>query len=298
PSDHVVRHFALGVKRSVGVRDKDFDLLEVTIPFDLHRLHRLFLEDRFEICKTVRALCEIVHLYHCDVLLLSGRPSCMPGILALFRRLLPLPPDRIVPLAGFRAGVWYPFHRDGRIGDPKTTAVVGAMICKVGGARRIPNFNFLAHAYKVYSTVRHLGLIDQNLVLRDADVYYRDVNLDDENYELPEQPFEMRARMILGFRQLASERWPATPLYVLDLSERAKQLLASADRTAPAVIQIALKLDRKKGAGPESFSVASAVTSQGTALNPSRDIVLKLNTLTTVGIGESSYWLDTGSIIR
>ncbi|MDD2769587.1 MAG: virulence factor SrfB, partial [Methylococcus sp.] len=88
------------------------------------------------------------------------------------------------------------------------------------------------------------------------------------------------------------------PLYVLDLSERAKQLLASADRTAPAVIQVALKLDRKKGAGPESFSVASAVTSQGTALNPTRDIVLKLNTLITVGIGESSYWLDTGSIIR
>ncbi|MDF9393507.1 MULTISPECIES: virulence factor SrfB [Methylococcus] len=298
PSEHVVQHFALGVKRSVGAREKDFDLLEVRIPFDLHRLHRLFLEDQFEICKTIRALCEIVHLYHCDVLLLSGRPSCLPGVLALFRRLLPLPPDRIVPLAGFRAGVWYPFHRDGRIGDPKTTAVVGAMICKVGGARRIPNFSFLAHAYRVYSTVRHLGLIDQHLVLRDADVYYHDINLDDENYELSEQPFELRARMILGFRQLASERWPATPLYVLDLSDRAKRLLASADRTEPAVVHVVLKLDRKKGAGPESFSVASAITSQGTALNPARDIVLKLNTLTTVGIGESSYWLDTGSIIR
>lgn len=298
PSDHVIQHFALGVKRAIGTREKDFDLLNVPVSFDLHRLHRYFLEDQFELCKTIRALCEIVYLYHCDVLLLSGRPSCMPGVLALFRRLLPLPPDRIVPLHGYRAGVWYPFHRDGRISDPKTTAVVGAMICKVGGARRIPNFNFLAHAFKVYSTVRHLGLIDQNLVLRTGDVYYRDINLDDENYELPETPFEVRARMILGFRQLTSERWPATPLYVLDLSERAKQILASADRSGPVVIQVALKLDQKKGAGPESFSVASANTSHGTSLNPSKDILLKLNTLTTVGIGESSYWLDTGSIIR
>jgi hypothetical protein len=298
PSQHVIDHFALGVKRAVGPRDIEFDLLEVPIAFDLHRLHRYFLEDQFELCKTIRALCEIVYLYHCDVLLLSGRPSCMPGVLALFRRLLPLPPDRIVPLHGYRAGVWYPFHRDGRISDPKTTAVVGAMICKVGGARRIPNFNFLAHAFKVYSTVRNLGLIDQNLVLRNTDVYYRDINLDDENYELPETPFEVRARMILGFRQLGSERWPATPLYVLDLSDRAKGILATADRSGPAVIEVALKLDQKKGAGPESFGVASAVTSHGTALNPSRDIQLKLNTLTTVGIGESSYWLDTGSIIR
>ncbi|RYU59905.1 virulence factor SrfB [Methylolobus aquaticus] len=298
PSDHVVAHFALGVRRAVGPRDADFDLLAVPVAFDLHRLHRLFLEDQFELCKTIRALCEIVHLYHCDVLLLSGRPSCMPGVLALFRRLLPLPPDRIVPLHGYRAGVWYPFHRDGRISDPKTTAVVGAMICKVGGARRIPNFNFLAHAFKVYSTVRQLGLIDQNLVLRNADVYYRDINLDDEEYELPETPFEVRARMILGFRQLGSERWPATPLYVVDLSDKAKRMLADVDRSAPAVIEVGLKLDQRRGSGPESFGVASAVTSYGTALNPARDVLLKLNTLTTVGIGESSYWLDTGSILR
>ena len=298
PSEHVVDYFALGVKRATGARASDFNLLDVPVAFDLHRLHRLFLEDQFELCKTIRALCEIVYLYRCDVLLLSGRPSCLPGVLALFRRLMPLPPDRIVPLNGYRAGVWYPFHRDGRIGDPKTTAVVGAMICKVGGARRIPNFNFLAHAFKVYSTVRQLGLITQHLVLRDGDVYYRDIDLDDENYELPETPFEVRARMILGFRQLASERWPATPLYVLDPSDRAKGILANADRSEPAVIQVALKLDQKKGKGPERFSVASAITSHGVALSPSRDIQLKLNTLPTVGIGESSYWLDTGSVIR
>jgi hypothetical protein len=29
-----------------------------------------------------------------------------------------------------------------------------------------------------------------------------------------------------------------------------------------------------------------------------RDVILSLNTLNTVGIGDTSYWLDTGSVIR
>ena len=296
PSEHVLDYFAHGVRRALGRAESRFDLLGVPLYIDLYRLHRFFLEDQLEIAKTIRALCEIVYLYDCDVLLLSGRPSRLPGVQSLFRRLLPLPPDRIVPLNGYRAGVWYPFHREGRIVDPKTTAVVGAMICKVGGERRIPNFNFMADAFRVYSTVRYLGLIDQNLVLKDANVYYRDINLDDEDYELPETPFEVRSRMVLGFRQLDSERWPASPLYVMDLSDKAKQMLMRGDRGQPNVVQVALKHERRKGA--ERLGVGSARTTQGSALNPRNDVVLKLNTLITVGLGESSYWLDTGSVIR
>ncbi len=299
PSDHVLDYIAQGVKRATGSAEARFDLLGVSLYIDLYRLHRFFLEDQLEIAKTIGALCEIVYLYDCDVLLLSGRPSRLPGVQALFRRLLPLPPDRIVPLNGYRAGVWYPFHREGRILDPKTTAVVGAMICKVGGERRIPNFNFMANAFKVYSTVRYLGLIDQNLVLKDSDVYYRDINLDDEDYELPEIPFQVRSRMVLGFRQLESERWPASPLYVLDLSDDAKKKLMKGEAGQPNVVEVRLARSKKRGhKGAESFDIAGAEISRGSALNRRRDVVLKLNTLITVGLGESSYWLDTGSVIR
>ncbi len=296
PSEQVIQYFARGVRRESGPGSGELDLTCVPVRKDLNRLHRAFLEDELEICKTVRSLCEIVYLYDCDVLLLSGRPSRLPGIQALFRALLPLPPDRIVPLNGYRTGTWYPFHRDGRVDDPKTTAAVGAMICKVGGGRRIPNFNFLANAFKAYSTVRFIGLTDQNLVIKDADVFYRDVDLDNEDYELPETPFEVRSRMILGFRQLDSERWPATPLYVLDLSEKAKRSLEKADRSGrPLVLKVTLRKDRRRRA--ERFEIAS-VESEGTSLNPRHDLTLRLNTLTTVGVGENSYWLDTGSIVR
>ncbi len=296
PSEQVLGYFARGVRRESGLAG-DFDLLLTPVRLDLGYIHRALLQDELEICKTIRSLCEIVYLYDCDVLLLSGRPSRLPGLQALFRALLPLPPDRIVPLNGYRTGTWYPFHRDGRIDDPKTTAAVGAMICKVGGGRRIPNFNFLANAFKAYSTVRYIGLTDQNLIIKDADVYYRDVDLDREDYELPETPFEVRARMILGFRQLSSERWPASPLYVLDLSEKAKRVLEKADRSgAPVVLKVTLRKDRKRRA--ERFEIGSLESDQGVSLNPRLDLTLKLNTLTTVGVGENSYWLDTGSIIR
>jgi hypothetical protein len=292
PSDAVVRYFATAVAREGGT---PFDVLDVPVTVDLGRLHAGFLEDQFELSKTIQALCEVVWLYDCDVLLLSGRPSRLPGVQALFRALLPLPPDRIVALDGYRSGTWYPFHRDGRIGDPKTTAAVGAMLCKVGGERRIPNFNFLANAFKVYSTVRIVGLMDQNMIIKDDDVYYRDVRLDDAEYRLPETPFEMRSRMVLGFRQLASERWPASPLYVLDLSDRAKERLAKADRSQPAVLQVTLK-KKERGLQGERFEVASATSEQVSV--SARDVILSLNTLNTVGIGDTSYWLDTGSVIR
>lgn len=297
PSEPVVGYFSRGVRRESGLGGIQFDLLSTPIRKDLGRLHRAFLEDELEISKAIRSLCEIVYLYDCDVLLLSGRPSRLPGIQALFRALLPLPPDRIVPLNGYRTGTWYPFHRDGRIDDPKTTAAVGAMICKVGGGRRIPNFNFLANAFKAYSTVRYIGLTDQNLIIKDSDVYFRDVDLDREDYELPDTPFEVRSRMILGFRQLASERWPASPLYVLDLSEKAKRSLEKADRKgAPVVLRVTLRKDRKKRA--ERFEIGTLESEEGISLNARLDLTLKLNTLSTVGMGENSYWLDTGSIIR
>lgn len=295
PADTVLRYVATTVARSAETGGPPFDLLAVPVTVDLHRLHRHFLEDRFDICKTIQALCEIVSLYDCDVLLLTGRPSRLPGIQSLVRALLPVPPDRVVPLHGYRSGTWYPFHRNGRVDDPKTTAAVGAMICKVGGERRIPNFNFLANAFTAYSTVRHIGLVDHNLRIKDEEVYYRDVRLDDPDYVLPDRPFEMRARMVLGFRQLDSARWGASPLYVLDLSPRAKERLAQADRGGPAVLQVTLQQDRKRRA--ERFEVGSVASAQGVSISRS-DVRLALNTLNTVGIGETSYWLDSGSVIR
>jgi hypothetical protein len=291
-SKEVIEYFASGVRREGAQGAPDFDILDVPLTIDLQAVHELFVADQLEICKTIRALCEMVHLYDCDVLLLSGRPSRLPGVQALFRSFLPLPPDRVVPLAGFRTGTWYPFHKDGRIDDPKTTAAVGAMICKVGGERRIPNFNFRAGVFRSYSTVRHIGVMDRNMIIKNEDVYYSDVELDDPDYELPDHAFEVRGRMVLGFRQLASPRWGASPLYVIDLSDRAKKSLDSAADTDVATLKVSLKRS-KQG---ERFEIDNIVSETGGLRKG--EVVIELNTLQTIGMGETSYWLDSGSVYR
>jgi Uncharacterized protein conserved in bacteria, putative virulence factor len=296
PSFEVLDFVASGVRRALQRGDVNFDLLSVRLPVDLNKLHTLFLSDRIEICKTIRSLCEIVFLYDCDVLLISGRPSRLPGVQALFRALLALPPDRVVPMHNYRTGTWYPFHRQGRINDPKTTAAVGAMLCVLGQGR-IPNFFFRANAFRTYSTVRHIGLMDQNHTIKDVDVYYRDIDLDDPGYVLPDTTFEMRGRMVLGFRQLACERWGASPLYMMEFhgdTDRAREALYGSGGEAN-VLQVTLKRDQKnKG---ECLEVDRVTTTQGGSV-PRSAIRVRLCTLNNVGIGEQSYWLDTGSIVR
>lgn len=67
--------------------------------------------------------------YSCDILLITGRPGCLPGVQALIRHLQPVPVNRIVWLDKYQVHEWYPFSQQGRIGNPKSTAAVGAMLC-------------------------------------------------------------------------------------------------------------------------------------------------------------------------
>ncbi len=63
---------------------------------------------------------------------------------------------------------WYPFGQQGRIGNPKSTAAVGAMLCSGAGLTRLPRFNFKAADIGAYSTVRYLGVLDNTVnTLRD-----------------------------------------------------------------------------------------------------------------------------------
>ena len=302
PSAAVLDYFASGVRSAQGTgvhsaqgtETADFDLMAVPVSIDLNRLHTLFLSDRMEICNTLKSLCELVHLYDCDVLLLSGRPSRLPGVLALLRALCALPPDRIVPMHNYRTGNWYPFHRQGRIDDPKTTAAVGAMLCVLGQGR-IPNFFFRANQFRIYSTVRHIGLMDHTSTIKDADLYYRDVRLDDPDYQLPDTAFEMRGQMMLGFRQLSAERWVASPLYLLEFAADNNKAAEKLYGGAGSVLEVTLRRGSRRRA--DTLEIARVAEKGGAPLS-NGTLRIRLNTLNNAGIGENSYWLDTGSIIR
>lgn len=309
-SDEVDNFVRREVQKSGGA---DFKLSTITLNLSLTKMHNDVCSGKFNINKVLTALCEVLSCYHCDLLLLTGRPSQLPGIQAIVRRNLPLPPSRILPLHGYQTGTWYPFHKNGHIHDPKSTASVGAMLSQLCANHTIPNFHFRIGVLKPYSTIRHIGTIDMDNLIHDADVIYRHIKSENGQISLPVVMNEegeattasivMRGDMRLGYRQLDAERWSALPLYTLRFSESGREKFSAAtspDGQSP-YLRVRLKIiDRDKAAnklGLISDRLTIADVSSNTDKSFSkRDIELELNTMPDTGLIDSRHWLDSGSV--
>jgi hypothetical protein len=295
PTVGVLNYLDNAVKQEGGVTAIGFNVLDIKIPLNLQVLHKLFLDSKMDICKVLTSLCEVVYSYQPDVLLLTGRPSRLPGILAFVRSLFALPEGRVLPLHGYQTGAWYPFHKNGRIDDPKSTAAVGAMLCMLAMEGRLYNFPFRSAAFKPYSTLRFLGNLDSNDLIKDAAVYYRDIDLDADDYELPDTSFEVRVNTRLGFRQLETERWPASPLYTLSIdNEELRRRLAATGEVVRVSLRVKKNKSKRSGSNVESFDFDIA-NADGGGGSKSK-LKFKLNTMRDNGLGVSDYWLDSGSV--
>ena len=297
PTESVLDYINEPIRRALG--NANFNILDLPVQVNLERIHSLFIRgDYFDICKTFNALCEVINSYQCDVLLLTGRPSRLPGVQSFFRSRLPLPVGRILPLHHYRTGNWYPFHKQGRIDDPKTTAAVGAMLCFLCKDMRLTNFYLRSMAMTAYSTVKYIGYLDNNNVIKDSNVYYRDIDLDNEDYDFPDTSFEVRGDTRLGFRQLNVERWVASPLYMLSIESREWKAMLNNEGV---VLQVTLgiKNSRNSKERAENFYIKNVTASNGRSCVRERDITLHLNTMTDAGLGDQKlYWLDTGCVKR
>lgn len=262
----------------------DFDLREVSFALNFGEIAETV---RSVIGFTLAALCEAVRAYHCDVLLLSGRPSRLPAVTESINAALPLPPDRVVPLHNYRVGDWYPFRdSDHRISDPKTTAAVGAMIGAIARGR-LEFFGFRSELLHPRSTAHYIGLIDDEGHIKDQDLYFREVDLEAEEYQIPDDAIPFRNKMHLGFRQLPLDRWPGTRMYVLDFSR--DEAAERWRKQTPLMVKIE-KSARAKGS-PEDLVIKEVVDKDGTTVPP-RDLNLRLQTMKE----SDGYWIDTGAI--
>ena len=75
--------------------------------------------------------------------------------------MLPVTPDRIVPMHRYRVGSWYPFRdpMTNTIGDPKTTSAVGGLLCALSETQ-ISNFKLYTSRFAMLSTARYIGEMD------------------------------------------------------------------------------------------------------------------------------------------
>jgi hypothetical protein len=242
---------------------------------------------------------EAIYKLDVDVVLLTGRPSCLPSVVSLFSNQYPAPIDRIVPIKDYRVGNWYPFRQVGHslINDPKTTAVVGGMLCTLANSK-LTNFTLYTGGLVMRSTARYIGemLIDGRI--EKESLYFADMDLDDLAPVKSEKEILYHSPVRIGYRQLAREDWVGSPLYRLQVRPGDQR----SSLRLPLNVVIArksLELDEDASetaimnseATSEEFFIESAEDVDG--YNVKRLMELKFDT-SPIGSPDGLYWLDSG----
>ncbi|EMF6084634.1 virulence factor SrfB, partial [Salmonella enterica] len=294
PTSNVMNYIQQAIDHALPSGSPTFDIFNVPLQIQFSQLQESLLAGQFTLTTPLHAVCEAISHYHCDILLVTGRPTCLPGVQAHIRHLQPVPVNRIVWMDKYQVHEWYPFSQQGRIGNPKSTAAVGAMLCSLALDLRLPRFNFKAADIGAYSTVRYLGVLDNTVnTLRDENIWYHEIDLDKPGATLDARlHFPLRGNVTLGFRQLANSRWPATPLYCLSINSAELAKTIAGD----GVLNVRLKLrGSSKDSAPESFILSDAWLQDGTPVAADA-LTLKLNTLADRRHSGSHYWIDSGSV--
>jgi hypothetical protein len=250
---------------------------------------------------------EVIHYYDCDILILTGRPSRWPAIMrAPYERNF-LPVDRIVHMHKYRIGPEYPFVNHGHIEDPKTSVVVGAIICNLAesGLNRftLDTQNFIPQPIN-----RFVGVLDGDGQLDNSVenlLFINDVDLGKEINETKKYTFTAN-NTIIGFRQLDCSRWTTTRLYSLEFRD------SIAENQSRGFLPYYVELEFTMEEAPEEeINQAAAGRRQNRILTrtegslrirtienkfrdqlPANTLVVRLKTLRDA----EGYWLDTGLI--
>jgi hypothetical protein len=276
----------------------DFDLMDVPITVDPEAIDDTV---RGTLTRTISALCEIVNIYDCDVLLLTGRPSTWRAVVSLVLGKLPVPPDRIVSMHRYHVGSWYPFPDVfGRIKDPKTTVVVGAILCMLADGH-LQGFSFASEALRLQSTARYIGEINMVSGQMQRPKVWFTVPVEKGDEWEDTKTVEFSGPIVVGYRQLEPERWPTTRYYLLNFSS--PEALDRSSGKIPYAVEIDLFVEEEmdddaptpvgkdKDRAEGEFTIKSITNAKGETVN-TRDLEMRLQTMRL----EEGYWLDTGIV--
>lgn len=290
PPDSVVAEPALRWLRGVvWPAGGGGNLLDATVRIDAQRLEQLI---EGLVGPMIRDLCDLVRCHECDILLVSGRPSRLPVFRRLVEISMPVPANRIITMGHYRVGNWYPFRSDDfRIRDPKTTAVVGAMLCHIC-SQSVSNLTLRTEGLTMRSTARYIGQMDDRGFIPADKILLENVDLD-SGRGVDEFKLSFESNCYIGFRQLPLPRWRGSPLYAIRF--------ADPERTpARVALPLTVTFSRMEGGregeeeqAKEDFRVSDVEDAEGQNLGP-RAIVRELQTMIIENPAEAGYWLDTG----
>ncbi len=294
PSDKALDYVASYVHAQTGT---EFSLLDVPIKIDYRRLDDTI---RGTLREAISNLCEVVHLYDCDALLLTGRPSCWHGVVDAVFADLPVPPDRIIPMIEYRMGEWYPFSDAlGHMTDPKTTVVVGAILCTLAEGQ-LEGFSFDPSTLRLRSTARYIGEMELNGQIKRPKIWF-EVDVNDAQEREYEHKISFAAPIAIGFRQIDAERWTTTRFYFLEfVNDEARRFYASRLPFSLTIQLVVSELTEDSTDGLEStsrdegeFFIKEAEDRDGNPITVSNILDIRLQTLPR----NEGFWLDTGVVV-
>jgi hypothetical protein len=226
--------------------------------------------------------------FHCDFVLLTGRPSKLNHVRRMLAETFSVPPSRLISMHSYVISDWYPF-RDaitGKIGDPKSTVTVGALLNSISRAD-MSNYSFISEDLSLKSTSNFIGEMDLDLKIAKQNIIVDNIN----NQTDEEFDFIFTNAMYIGSRQIEDENWVTLPLYSLLLADTNANLPLKITARRPIE---AFEVDEFFSSSPKEYlkeylKIVSIEDKNGGVL-PHKAVDLQFNTL---GF-QRDYWLESG----
>lgn len=261
PADYLLEHFQYHF---------GFSFKELNWRFDPQIIGNI-VRDTME--PLIKALSVVMYALHCDILVLSGRPTNLQPITELVLKYIPIAPHRLVLLNQYRVGRFFPLATEQGYFQESQKAVV-AVGAEIGYLASTQGFNglvldFSTLAKTMKSTARYIGMLDVEL----SEVR--------EPILTPEKSTAILKNIsvfpcYLGCKQFDAPKYTARPLYVINNNSKQQQLT--------------IMLQRNYHEDREQITIEDVTDSQGEIV-PIGDVDLHMQTLTTNGM----FWMDEGA---
>lgn len=281
PENGLLKHIDKTIHLQTGVESFCFEEVE----FQLDSI-QINLGVRSILKPVLDQLAYLVSQFDCDIILLSGRPSRIPAIKDILAETLLFSPDKIVCLGDYRFGQWYPFaNANGYVNDPKSTVCVGSLIAYLNSIGRLPGMRFnLDSLDKIGSTANYIGILDANHEKIEKEKVLLSPTENKGKFSFYGEP------VIIGMRQLASEQWISSPLYVFDfLDSENRDRVYNMSPAFPLTIEI-----QRHGEHGEFISKDNLIItdSSGEMIEP-RHFEFLLRT----SVKHQEHWRDSGTFV-
>lgn len=223
----------------------------------------------------IKAISVVMYAHHCDIIVLSGRPTNLEPLTELFLKYIPIAPHRLVCLNQYRVGRWFPLATEQGYFQESQKAVV-AVGAEVGYQASTTGFNglvldFSQMAKTMKSTARFIGIYDKDMQ------EVRDPFLTPDSSSATLKGVAVFP-CFLGCKQFNSPRYQARPLYAIYNHSNSAQLN--------------IMLQRNYHEDREIITLEDVTDMDGETV-PNNQVELRLQTLAS----EEAFWMDKGAFV-